>query len=79
MMTATQIEQKIVSAEVSFFHLTDAEINDYLETGEHRDKAGSYGIQGEAAYFIKKINGDYYAIVGFPIAHVKRMLGKFNS
>ena len=78
MMNASQIEQKIVSAEVSFFHLTDEEIHTYLATGDHRDKAGSYGIQGEAALFVEKISGDYYAIVGFPIAHVKRMLAKFN-
>lgn len=78
MMTKDQIEQTIVAAEVTFFDLSDEEINAYIASGEPQDKAGSYGIQGEAAFFVESIQGDYYAIVGFPIAHVKRMLAKFK-
>lgn len=78
MMAAGQIEQKIVAADVTFFALTDAEIASYVASGDPLDKAGSYGIQGEAAFFVERIEGDYYAIVGFPIAHVKRMLATFK-
>lgn len=77
MMNPHQIEQKIVSAEVTFFDLSDADIYEYLATGEHQDKAGAYGIQGQGSLLVESIKGDYYAIVGFPVAQVKRMLAKF--
>ncbi|MBE9388284.1 Maf family protein [Vagococcus salmoninarum] len=78
MMNPNQIEQQVVSAEVTFFDLTDEEINEYLATGEHLDKAGAYGIQGQGSLLVEKITGDYFAIVGFPVAQVKRMLAKFK-
>ena len=78
MMNAAQIEQQVLTTDVTFFDLTAAEIDAYLATGEHRDKAGAYGIQGAASLFVKEINGDYYTVVGFPVAHAQRMLAKFN-
>lgn len=77
-MSKEQIEQQVVAAEVTFFELTETEIASYVATGDPLDKAGSYGIQGEAAFFVEQIKGDYHAIIGFPIAHVKRMLAAFN-
>lgn len=60
--------------EVTFYDLTDEEIYSYIESGEPMDKAGSYGIQGLGAEFVKKINGDYFSVVGLPVARVKRQL-----
>ncbi len=60
--------------EVTFYELTDEEIYDYIESGEPMDKAGAYGIQGLGAEFVKKINGDYFSVVGLPIARLKRHL-----
>lgn len=54
--------------------LTDAQIRDYIETGEPMDKAGAYGIQGRFGMFIRKIDGDYYNVVGFPIAGIYETL-----
>ncbi len=49
-------------------------IPDYVETDEPYDKAGAYGIQGRAALFVKEIHGDYYNVVGLPVAMLYREL-----
>ena len=54
-------------ADVYFAHMTDEEIWDYIYTGETRDKAGAYAIQGFGGRYIKEIHGDYYAIMGLPL------------
>ena len=50
--------------------MTDEEIRAYVATGEPDDKAGGYGIQGQFAIFISGIRGDYYNVVGLPIARL---------
>lgn len=62
---------------VTFLELSDEEINEYIKTGEHKDKAGAYGIQGYASLFISKIEGDYFNVVGLPVARLNRVLKKF--
>ena len=52
--------------------MTDEEIKAYVATGEPDDKAGGYGIQGQFAIFISGIRGDYYNVVGLPIARLYR-------
>lgn len=59
---------------VHFAALTDAEIRDYVATGEPMDKAGAYAIQGYASRWISKIEGDYSNVVGLPVDLVRRML-----
>jgi septum formation protein len=59
---------------VTFFTLSDREIRDYVSTGEPMDKAGSYGIQGYGALLVEKILGDYYSVVGLPVARTNREL-----
>ncbi len=58
---------------VHFTALTDTEIRDYVATGEPMDKAGAYAIQGRAARWISKIEGDYFNVVGLPVDLVLRM------
>lgn len=65
-----------VTTEVEFLGLTDKEIEDYLNTDEPYDKAGSYGIQGLGGLFVNSIKGDYFNVVGLPVAHLKRFLEK---
>lgn len=60
--------------EVEFYPLTDEEIFDYVATGEPMDKAGAYGIQGRGAVLVKRINGDYFNVMGLPISKVYREL-----
>lgn len=63
-----------VCTEVTFYPLSEKEIWDYIATGEPMDKAGAYGIQGRGALFVQEIKGDYYNVVGLPIARVSRAL-----
>ena len=59
-----------VSTKVVVNPLTEEQIQGYIATGEPMDKAGAYAIQGMFGIFIKEIEGDYYNIVGFPIAEI---------
>jgi septum formation protein len=61
---------------VEFYPMNEEEIVAYVLSGEPMDKAGAYGIQGKAAAFIKGIQGDYYNVVGLPIAKVVKKLQK---
>lgn len=63
--------------EVTFYPLSDSEIREYIATGEPLDKAGAYGIQGKGSVLVKKINGDYFNVVGLPVAELKRKLEEF--
>ena len=60
--------------EVEFAPLTEFEIDWYVATGEPRDKAGAYAIQGYASRFVTRIDGSYSNVVGLPIALVYQML-----
>ena len=59
---------------VVFAPLSDADIAWYVASGEPRDKAGAYAVQGLAARFVERIDGSYSNVVGLPIALVSRML-----
>ncbi|GAE27673.1 septum formation protein Maf [Halalkalibacter wakoensis JCM 9140] len=64
--------------DVEFYPLTDDEISMYIRSHEPFDKAGSYGIQGFGAFMVKRIVGDYFAVVGLPLARTIRELKKFG-
>ncbi len=63
---------------VTFKRLNREEIERYLETNEWVDKAGGYAIQQKAAFFIKKIEGSYYNVVGLPVETLYEILIKFD-
>ncbi|MCB0320988.1 MAG: septum formation protein Maf [Bdellovibrionales bacterium] len=63
-----------VMTEVEFYHLDRELIHAYLSTGEFRDKAGGYGIQGQGQIFVRGINGSYSNVVGLDTAQVAREL-----
>ncbi len=62
---------------VFFAELGDAEIAWYVQTGEGRDKAGAYAVQGLASRFVRRIEGSYANVVGLPVATVHQLLKPF--
>ncbi len=70
--------ERAVCTRVRFRTLTDAEIAAYLATGEPYDKAGAYGIQGHAAWFVESVDGDFYNVVGLPLAPLGEMLAEIG-
>lgn len=63
--------------DVEFYPLSDCEIEKYVATGEPMDKAGAYGIQGKGSVLVKKINGDFFNVMGLPIAKLYREMSDF--
>lgn len=66
------------TTKVMFREIGETEMRDYWLTGEPRDKAGGYAIQGRGAVFIERIAGSYSGVVGLPIEVLSRMLREFN-
>ena len=64
----------ISETKVEFYPLSEEEIDAYVATGEPMDKAGAYGIQGKGCRLVKRIEGDYFTVVGLPVAEVMRRL-----
>ncbi|WP_348685832.1 Maf family protein [Rheinheimera aquimaris] len=70
---------QLVSTDVTFRVLTEAEIRAYWATGEPQDKAGGYGIQGLAGRFVQRINGSYSAVVGLPLCETEQLLQQWQE
>jgi septum formation protein len=64
---------------VYMMELRDQDIAWYLGSGEGRDKAGAYGIQGLASRFIPRIDGSYANVVGLPVANIAALLSALAS
>lgn len=65
-------------SDVFFRTLTDAEIDAYIATGEPMDKAGAYGVQQGGALFCRRIEGDYFNVVGLPLCRLGLLLREFE-
>ncbi len=68
------VDVRSETTRVTFEVMTDDDIRAYVATGEPMDKAGAYGIQGVASRWIPRIEGDYFNVVGLPVALVWNML-----
>ena len=62
--------------DLHFRELSQREIARYVASGEPMDKAGAYGIQGGAALFCEKMNGDYYNVMGLPVCRLWQILSR---
>jgi septum formation protein len=74
LVTAESVQLAAEVTTVEFLELSDQDIADYVATREPMDKAGAYAIQGRAARWIPRIEGDYFNVVGLPIALVSALL-----
>lgn len=68
-----------VESKVKFYDLSEDLIRAYIRTGEPMDKAGAYGIQEKGSLLVDNINGDYFNIVGLPVATLMRKFKEFES
>ncbi len=75
-LLVVEAQREIVSYEktmVRFARMNDEEIKWYLASGEYKDKAGAYGIQGSGGIFVKEIAGNYHNVVGLPLPLVYKL------
>ena len=70
-----EVRSFVQKTEVEFYELSDETIEKYIATGEPMDKAGAYGIQGKGSVLVKGIAGDYFNVMGLPVAETARFLG----
>jgi septum formation protein len=61
---------------VFFRPVSDAQLRDYVATGEPLDKAGAYGIQGYGAALVERIEGDFFSVMGLPVRRVLDLLAR---
>jgi len=76
-VTVIRGDKKVIFSEcthVTFYPLGEQIIDDYIATNEPFDKAGAYGIQGRGCLLVEKIDGDYFNVVGLPVARLYRTL-----
>lgn len=73
-----QERSAVVEVGVTFHELSAQEIAAYVATGEPMDKAGAYGIQGYGATIVKRVDGDYFAVMGLPLQRLVRLLAELG-
>ena len=79
-LATERVETRIESTIVTMGNISANQIERYVASGSPLDKAGSYGIQDEGAFFVKRIEGDFYNVMGLPLRLLYLMLtGKFQD
>lgn len=70
-------DAEVATTTVEFAPMTSEDIDQYVATGEWRDKAGAYGIQGRAGRFVTRLEGSYANVVGLPVSLVCDLLMRY--
>lgn len=78
LVTHEKEEVVLSCTKVVFRSICDEELSAYCQTGEYRDKAGAYAIQGRAAVFVEHIEGSYSGVVGLPLMETAALLARFG-
>ncbi|MCI8970689.1 MAG: septum formation protein Maf [Oscillibacter sp.] len=66
------------STDVFFRSASEEELRRYIATGEPMDKAGAYGVQGQGALLVERLEGDFFNVMGLPVLRLSRMLAQFG-
>ena len=66
------------STHVYFRAASEAELRAYIRSGEPMDKAGAYGVQGQGALLVERIDGDFFNVMGLPVLLLSQMLAEFG-
>ena len=74
-----KIQVVLNTTQVTMVRLSTQTIQAYIASGEHRDKAGSYGIQGKAGAWIQHIAGSYSGVMGLPLFETMQLINQANS
>lgn len=80
-VTVRQGEKVLTRAQhtdVYFRPATQSELRAYIRGGEPMDKAGAYGVQGQGALLVERIDGDFFNVMGLPVVLLAEMLGSFG-
>lgn len=72
------IHTRAQSTDVYFRPATERELRAYLRTGEPMDKAGAYGVQGKGSLLVRRIDGDFFNVMGLPVEMLAEMLKTFE-
>ena len=75
----TRTESFVDTCRVTFFPIPEEELEACIASGEPFDKAGAYAIQGRAALWLDRLEGDYYTIMGLPVSRTVRLLKAFGA
>lgn len=73
-LTGSGEQMHLEMTAVTMSPIPEPELQAYLDTGDSLDKAGGYGIQGYAARWVERIEGDYFNVVGLPLASTMKLL-----
>jgi septum formation protein len=73
-----ELESSVDDVSVTFRSVAKDEIREYIATGEPMDKAGSYGIQGYGATIVRRIDGDYFAVMGLSLVRLVELMQKLR-
>lgn len=75
----TTAESFVDTCKVTFFPIPEEEMERCIASGEPFDKAGAYAIQGQAALWLDRLEGDYYTIMGLPVSRTARLLERVSG
>ncbi len=78
LVSAAREVQAVSISEVSFAELSEADIAEYLDSGEAMGKAGAYGIQGRAEQYVTRLSGSFSGVMGLPLHETSTLLRQFG-